>query len=550
MIWQETPYTIPLMIASAFSFLLGTYILFRPRNLGARIGAVVILCSTEWLLTYTMELASAELSLKIFWNRMQYLGIVSVPVIWFVFAAYFTGHEKWLKPRTLILLAIEPLITLFMVFTNDAHRLIWSSVELVTVDSFTVLINYHGLWFSVHIIYSYVMLLLGTLLLVIQTLMLPRNPYRWQAIVLILGASAPGVATALYASGLSPFPYLNISPVAFVFTNLAVAYALFFLKLGDVVPLARETIIENMHDSVIVLDSNNRIVDLNPSAQQLLGDVSPFIGNTIEKVIPESSQMELGDWAETGREITLDTEFGNRIYDVSISPLVDWGGRITSKIIVLRDITDRKKAEELIKASLREKDVLLQEVHHRVKNNLQIISSLLSLQSRHIRDEKDLEMLRESQSRLRTMALIHERLYQSENLANINFEEYISALVHGLVQSYGVTGTVTPIIEIHSLSLEVSTAIPCGLIINELVSNSLKHAFPGKRKGEIKIKIHSLDGTIELIVRDNGVGIPEDIDFRTTDTLGLHLVTMLAEDQLNGKINLTRDGGTTFTITF
>jgi PAS domain S-box-containing protein len=550
MIWQETPYTIPLMIASAFSFLLGTYILFRPRNLGARIGAVVILCSTEWLLTYTMELASAELSLKIFWNRIQYLGIVSVPVIWFVFAAYFTGHEKWLKPRTLILLAIEPLITVFMVFTNEAHRLIWSSVELVTVDSFTVLINYHGLWFSVHIIYSYVMLLLGTLLLIIQTLTLPRNPYRRQAIVLILGASAPGVATALYASGMNPFPYLNISPVAFVVTNLAVAYALFFLRLGDVVPLARETIIENMHDSVIVLDSNNRIVDLNPSAQQLLGDVSPFIGNTIEKVIPESSQMEFGDWVETRREITLDTEFGNRIYDVSISPLVDWGGRITSKIIVLRDITDRKKAEEQIKASLREKDVLLQEVHHRVKNNLQIISSLLSLQSRHIRDEKDLEMLRESQSRLRAMALIHERLYQSENLANINFEEYISALVYGLVQSYGVTGTVTPIIDIHSLSLEVSTAIPCGLIINELVSNSLKHAFPGKRKGEIKIKIHSFDGTIELIVRDNGVGIPEDIDFRTTDTLGLHLVTMLAEDQLNGKINLTRDGGTTFTITF
>lgn len=549
MIWQETPYTIPLMIASAFSFLLGTYILLRPRNPGARIGAVVILCSTEWLLTYTLELASAELSAKIFWNKIQYLGIVSVTVTWFVFAAYYTGHEKWLKRRILILLAVEPLITLLLVFTNEAHGLIWSSVELVTVGSFTALINYHGPWFSVHIIYSYVMLLLGTSLLVIQTLTLPRTPYRQQAIVLLIGASAPGVATALYAFDLNPFPYLNISPVAFVITNLTVAFALVYLRLGDVVPLAREAIIENMQDSVIVLDANNRIVDLNPSAQRLVGG-GPSIGNALEQVLPESSQIEFLNWDKTGKEITVDTEDGNRIYDVSISPLVDWGGRISSRIVVLRDVTDRKKAEEQIKASLKEKEVLLQEVHHRVKNNLQIISSLLSLQSRYIRDEKDLQMLKESQSRLRTMALIHEKLYQSEDLANIDFGEYITALVYGLVHSYGGGNSVTPIIETHFVSLEVSNAIPCGLIINELVSNSLKHAFPGKRKGEIKIEIRSLNGTIELIVSDNGVGLPEDIDFRTTDTLGLHLVTILAEDQLNGKINLTREGGTTFTITF
>ncbi len=552
MLWQETPYTIPLLLASAFSFALAIYIWFRPTNPGSRIGAVVILSSAEWLLTYAVELASTELSAKIFWNKVQYLGIVSVAVTWFAFAAYYTGREKWLKPRTIVLLTIEPFITLLLVFTNGVHGLIWRSVALVTVDSFTVLINYHGWWFSVHIIYSYVLLLLGTSLFVIQTFTFPRYPYRQQSIVLLLGASAPGIGTALYSFGLNPFPYLNISAVAFIVTNLAVAFALVFLRLGDVVPLAREIIIENMRDSIIVLDVNNRIVDVNPSAQHLFGKAATFIGAAIEGVLPEYSQIKReGDGAEQGGEIVLNVKGEQRIYDVNISPLTDWGGRIVSRVIVLRDITDRKRTEEKIKSSLKEKEVLLQEVHHRVKNNLQIISSLLSLQSAHIKDRRDLEMLKESQNRIRTMALIHEKLYQSEDLANIDFHEYIEALVDALFRSYGVsTDTVTPAIEVGAVSLGVDTAIPCGLILNELVSNSLKHAFPGGRKGEIRITLRPLNGSIELMVRDNGVGIPDRIDFRTTDSLGLHLVTILAEDQLNGKITLTRDGGTTFTITF
>jgi len=214
------------------------------------------------------------------------------------------------------------------------------------------------------------------------------------------------------------------------------------------------------------------------------------------------------------------------------------------------DITERKRAEEQIKASLREKEALLKEIHHRVKNNMQIISSLLSLQSHHITDPELLDMFKDSQTRIKSMALVHEKLYQSEDFANINFKEYIKILATHVLQSHGVdTETIALTIDADSISLGIDAAIPCGLIINELVSNSVKHAFPDG-EGEIKITFHALDGNIELIVSDTGVGIPDDIDFTTTDSLGLSLVTLLAEEQLNGKISLDRSRGTAFCITF
>lgn len=215
-------------------------------------------------------------------------------------------------------------------------------------------------------------------------------------------------------------------------------------------------------------------------------------------------------------------------------------------------ITKRKHAEEQIKASLKEKEVLLREIHHRVKNNMQIISSLLKLQAGYIEDKKYLEMFKESQNRILTMSLVHEKLYRSKDFTKINFKEYIHNLANGVFQSYsGRSSNILLNLNIENVELGIDSAIPCGLIINELVTNSLKHAFPGEKKGEIKIVLGKIDGNeYELTVSDNGIGIPEDIDFRKTETLGLHLVSILAEDQLSGKIKLDRSRGTEFSIRF
>lgn len=238
------------------------------------------------------------------------------------------------------------------------------------------------------------------------------------------------------------------------------------------------------------------------------------------------------------------------IGELNAAVIKDAEGNPKAVIATVRDITEKKRAEEQIKTSAKEKEILLREIHHRVKNNLQIISSLLNLQAEHIKDSQYTEMLKDSRHRIRSMALIHEKLYQSENLARIDFSEYITSLVTGLAWSYrGGGGNVAVKTEVEDIAVGIDTAIPCGLIINELVSNALKHAFPDDKKGEILVRVCSVNGTIELTVKDNGVGIP-DIDFRKTESLGLDLVTTLAEQQLGGEITLDRTEGTAFTITF
>jgi PAS domain S-box-containing protein len=230
--------------------------------------------------------------------------------------------------------------------------------------------------------------------------------------------------------------------------------------------------------------------------------------------------------------------------------LRDDKGNPAGVLEVIRDITDHKRAEEQIKASLKEKEILLREIHHRVKNNLQIISSLLNLQVEHIPDDQYREMFEDSQNRIRSMALIHETLFQSENLAHIDIDEYITNLVYELIQTYRAEDRIAVTADVGDVSLDIDAAVSCGLIINELVSNALKHAFPDGREGKIKIVLRSRNGVVELTVSDNGVGIPGDMDVRTTESLGLDLVMTLAEKQLNGEITLDTREGTTFCITF
>ncbi len=219
---------------------------------------------------------------------------------------------------------------------------------------------------------------------------------------------------------------------------------------------------------------------------------------------------------------------------------------------IAEDITERKKVNEQINKSLREKEILLREIHHRVKNNMQVIISLLMLQSEKIKDKQILEFFKESKNRIKSMALIHEKFYQSKNFINIDLNGYVKTFVTNLFKSYGInTSKISHKIKIEDVSLGLEDAIPCGLIINELVSNSLKYAFQQDRKGEIRVAFRSInEDELELTVSDNGIGIPEDLDFRNTESLGLHLVTILAEDQLNGKIELNRKVGTEYRIRF
>ncbi|TSA54660.1 MAG: response regulator [Planctomycetaceae bacterium] len=227
--------------------------------------------------------------------------------------------------------------------------------------------------------------------------------------------------------------------------------------------------------------------------------------------------------------------------------------KLESKIAQLDiEIAERKRAEENVRQSLLEKEVMLKEIHHRVKNNMQVISSLLNLQAGYIEDERALDLFKECQNRVRTMSLIHERLYQAEDLASINFTEYIRRLTGNLLVVYRIdTGIIKLNIYVEDVFLDINKSIPCGLIINELVSNVFKHAFPEGSEGEVSITLteDKVDKKYTLIVSDDGVSFPEGLDFRETETLGMRLVNILTE-QLHGTIELDRSGGTSFKIVF
>jgi two-component sensor histidine kinase len=214
-------------------------------------------------------------------------------------------------------------------------------------------------------------------------------------------------------------------------------------------------------------------------------------------------------------------------------------------------VAERERAEETFKSSLRQKEVLLREVHHRIKNNLQIISSLLDIQASNVQDPRIHEMFMDVQNRVIAMALIHETLYQSSDLGMVHFDAYVGTLAEQIFRSYNILADrITLQIQADEVMLDTNQAIPCGLILTELLSNCLKHAFPADRGGEIQIEL-GLDAAqrVTLIVRDTGIGFPADQDFRHTETLGLQLVYTLTE-QLGGTLELERHDGTAFTLTF
>ena len=319
--------------------------------------------------------------------------------------------------------------------------------------------------------------------------------------------------------------------------------------------------ITSTRDCVSLTDLDDRILFVNDAFLSTYGfSEEELLGHDIKRVRPEGVEQEgLG----AIREKTLDGgwygEVINRRADGSLFPVELWSsvvrndeGEPVAMVGVARDITARKQAEEELRASLREKEVLLKEIHHRVKNNLQVISSLLSLQSEYLKDAEMVKIFKESQNRVKSMALIHEKLYQSRNLAEIDFGDYLRELTTQLVRSYGIgTHGVQLNVNASRVLLAVDRAIPCGIVVNELVTNALKYAFPDGRSGRIDVDLHPV-GTdrVRLTVRDNGVGIPAHIDVTTSDSLGLTLVRMLAE-QVQGEMTMQPHGpGAEFMLTF
>ncbi|MEH2127617.1 PAS domain S-box protein [Nostoc sp.] len=323
-------------------------------------------------------------------------------------------------------------------------------------------------------------------------------------------------------------------------------------------------ITRNMAEGICLVRATDGVfVYANPKFEQMFGyEPDELIGQHV-------SMVNYGDRDRTPKDVSQAIcaailEHGEAIYEVhnikkdgtpfwcsataSVFEHPEYGSVL---VAIHQDITEQKQAEEKIKASLKEKEVLLKEIHHRVKNNLGIVNSLLQMQCRRTQDPVVAATLRDSQNRIASIALVHEKLYRSEDLADIDFAQYIPDLTTHLFDSYNVSSNQIQLnIQVDNASLDIETAIPCGLIINELVSNALKYAFVGNMGGKIEVKFYQQsESTLTLIIRDNGVGLPENFDSKKTKTLGLTLVQGLVK-QLRGKLEIDSQQGTEFKITF
>lgn len=310
-------------------------------------------------------------------------------------------------------------------------------------------------------------------------------------------------------------------------------------------------------NAVIIADDSGKIEWVNDGFIRMTGLSQNIIGKGVNDLHVYENINTIIAETRTGKhsrifESHVKSEDGkDRWISSTLTPIFDDNQRLRKLLFVDTDITESKKMANQIVASLKEKDLLLKEIHHRVKNNLQIIISLLNLQSGYIKDEETLKAVREGQNRVRSMALVHEKFYQSDELGEIDFKEYTDKLCYFLKQSYAVQDAPISItVNAEGIGFDMDTAMPCGLLITEIVSNSLKYGFPDHREGKINIDFKKVpEKKVMMTISDNGIGLPFGFEIEKSESLGMQLIIALTS-QLDGEVIYSGENGTKFSITF
>ncbi|PWH13025.1 MAG: hypothetical protein DDG58_14750 [Ardenticatenia bacterium] len=847
------------VIAACLTASLGLYA-WKRRDARGAIPFICFMFSVAWwMFANALYLASRDVPSQLFWRRVMFLAVDAAPITWLCLALVYAGYN-FCRPRTLALMSIVPLATTVVHWLRDADPRYVAWLESLNLGHIPPpLYMPYDMWFVVHAVYGYILVLLGAAILIRTVIIRPAELHRAQAITVIIGAIVPLVSDLPMTLGWISLPGFETAPFALTITGVCWTYGLFRYHLFEIVPAAHHAIIAKLPDGLVVLDQYERIVELNPAAEQLLHTHARHaVGDRISRYLPEWPALRARlEHNVDQAEVTIalkngETAQSDRYVDVRMTPVLDRGNRLRGHVLLLRDvdrrvrlentlrqrtaqlsalsrlvlelsielplpvllrfiveqsarllegigaglalyrpeynamewiaavgvekvglplgtlirrgeglvgtvwetgqplvlgsywewpwrlvtppdgvsieaavavpmrwggeilgvlgvasdkkdvfskvdadllalfaayagiairnaqlveslrhserrfreladalpdtvfetnahgmltflnrhgcetfgytpadlergihvlkllapgerrrawrelqtaiakgdasgefvgmrkdgstfpalvhsisvmsdenvtgyrgivvdITSRKQMEEELQRSLHEKETLLKEIHHRVKNNLQTVASLLYLQAEVVKDEQVRRALDENQQRVRSLALLHEQLYRSHTLATVNFGQYVETLVYQLRDAYHSHGDTIKIVHrIEDVSLNLDTAIPCSLILNELVSNAFKHAFP-RRGGilfttngdpEVRIELHGANpGECCLVVRDNGVGLPADLSFETATSLGLRIVNLLTR-QLHGTLRVERDGGTTVLITF
>lgn len=309
--------------------------------------AIAIACVGLWSFAYALEISLPGLSAKLFWAKVEYLGIPFVPVGIFIFSLQYTGRSRFSAREQLLIVSSIPAVTVLLTATNELHHLIWTSVQLTPGQALAPLEISHGWFFWVHVLYSYALLLAATYFL-LRIVLIPHALYRIQSVIMLSGVFAPWIVNLMYLTGVNPFPYLDLTPLAFLVTNVALSVGFIRFRMMDISPVAYESIVRAMGDAAIVVDQQDRIIEVNPAGERFLQQpATALIGQPLGQLLPTAAQATDAS-ADTAREITLGTGEGRRSYTLRTAPVLNRRGQATGRLVLLTDITELQHAQNQV----------------------------------------------------------------------------------------------------------------------------------------------------------------------------------------------------------
>lgn len=529
---QFTPYAIPLILAALLD--IGPIIYAWSRRANARVIPYLFMMAGVdlWLLAYALEISSTTVPQIVFWANIAYLGIVTVPVAWLVFCLVYTNSHRPIPLRLVLILLIEPAIIILSMWTDEFHHLFRQVIVLNTSGPFAVLDITRGPLFWVHTAYSYALLGYGIYLLIVAYTR-SSGIYRSQIRVMLLGASAPWLVNILYTLFWAPIIFIDPTPLAFFVTGSMFAWGMFGFRLMDLAPVARNWVIEQMDDGMIVLDRQNQVVDINPAAANLIGQpANQVIGHNGAELFAEWPDLaaKYRDVEKVITEIQFPTETGTRYIYLKILPFYDKDQHLNGRLLMIRDITEQREAaialqiaKEKADAANRTKSTFLANMSHELRTPLSAIIGYSELLEEHATSVEDtyapprLEKIKTSATHL--LNIVNDILDLSKIEAGqmkLHVEAFnirqVMETVLAMVQPILLENQNEITVEIAD-EIEIMVADP--MKVRQILLNLLHNAAKFTRKGKIEVTVRpdEIEPTLFLFeVKDNGIGVsPEQI---------------------------------------
>jgi PAS domain S-box-containing protein len=523
---MEGPYIIffVLIIAAASAFATAVISWKRRGAPGSVPLTWLLLAISHWCLTSAMHTVTPDLAGKILWAKVQYLAIASVPLLWLLFTL---DYARWrvVSGYRLALLWVIPIITIAMAWTNEWHGLLWSNITPASGAAGARLVYHYGAWFWVAVVYNYLLLLNGALVLA-RALYRHPPPFRRQSVMLLLGAVIPWIGNIAYLTHLIPVPGLDITPLAFTASSLLCAWGIFRYRILDLVPVAHDIVIENMRDAVVVLDRHGGVVSINEAAVRLVGrPAAQLIGKPVQAIAPEWPDVfaASGHLPPASAEMVREQDGEQRHYEMRVSPLNDQRGRLLGQLLVLHDTTAREQAakvrEQLVRQdeALRAKREFLSIVSHELRTPLTPVIGyidLLLLGSGGVLTDEQRNYLEIIRSNTRQMASLVDDLLEmgriETNKLTLNYAPTsMTSLIESSITLLGLELERKQM----ALTCEIAPALPpvevdakrIGQVLANLLSNAIKYSYPA---GHITIRAHQSDADhVEIQVEDTGIGL-------------------------------------------